>query len=149
MTREIIVNNSAPREAGRFVTGFSYSPDTQIKPGERRSRATEFKPGEHRSPTTEFKSGQPAHNKLPVGTTRIRRETHTGLLRAWKKVAEPNVWVKRAVLVWESINGPLPKGWVVHHDDRNSLNDSIGNLYGLSRRDHAAEHREELQAWMN
>ena len=135
-----------PREVGRFIMGFSYSPSTQIKPGDHLSPSTEIKPGERRSPATEFKSGQAAHNRLPVGTTRIRRETHTGLLRAWVKIKEPNVWIKRAVLVWESINGPLTKGWVVHHRDRDSLNDSPGNLIGMTRRKHAAEHRVELKA---
>ncbi len=141
--REIIV----PRENGRFVSGFSYSPETQIKPGEHKSQQTEIKPGQRLSPSTEFKPGQVARNKLPIGSVRIREETHTGLLRAWVKVAEPNVWQKRAILVWESMRGPLPKGWVVHHKDRDSLNDHPDNLVGMTRRDHAAEHRRELQAW--
>jgi hypothetical protein len=124
-----------PRKSGRFIQGYSYSPHTLFKPGERRGVSTEFKPG------------QPAPNKMPIGSVKIRRETHTGLLRVWVKIEEPNIWKKRAVLVWESIHGSLPKGWVVHHDNRDSLNDSLENLIGMSRRDHAAEHREELQLW--
>lgn len=118
---------------GRFSEGIHYSPETQFKLGERRSIKTEFK------------QGQEPHNKLHVGTIRIRRETHTGLMRAWVKISEPNVWKKRAVLVWESVHGPLPKGLVVHHCNRNSLDDSIKNLQGMSRRDHVNEHREELE----
>jgi hypothetical protein len=121
------------RANGRFVAGHSGSPTTQIAKGE------------HRSPATEFKPGQAAHNRLPIGSVRVRRETHTGLLRAWVKVAEPNVWKKRAVVVWEAANGPLPRGHVVHHDDRDSLNDDLANLVAMTREAHVAEHRTEIE----
>ncbi len=123
------------RVQGRFLPGVSYSPATQIKRGDRLS------------PATEFRAGQQAHNKLPVGAVRERREANTGLMRAWVKVAEPNVWKKRAVVVWESLHGPLPRGQVVHHKDRNSLNDAPGNLIALTRKAHAEEHRKEMSAW--
>lgn len=129
--------NTGPRSDGRFVAGHNYSPATQFRRGERRGAATEFRPG------------QQAHNRLPLGTVRVRVETHTGLPRAWVKIAEPNVWKKRAVIVWESLNGPLPRGFVVHHRDRDSLNDAPDNLVALSRRDHANEHREEINACRN
>jgi hypothetical protein len=135
----LIVDNAAgqprSRDVGRFIPGVSYSPATQFRKGERRSRVTEFKPG------------RPAHNKLLVGAVRIRKETHTGLERAWVKVAEPNVWKKRAVVVWQSIHGPLPCGYVVHHKNRDSLDDDPDNLEALTRAAHAEAHREELSAW--
>lgn len=108
------------------------------------SPSTEIKKGDHLSVKTEFKAGVPGLSRLPIGSVRIRKETHTGSMRAWVKIADPNVWKKRSILVWESEHGPLPKGWVVHHDDRNSMNDDISNLIGMTRRDHAAEHRDEL-----
>lgn len=120
------------RQEGRFLPGHSYSPQTQFKKGQRAALATEFK------------AGQDAHNRLPVGSVSVRRETHTGLNRAWIKTAEPNVWRKRAVVVWEAVNGPVPRGSVVHHRDRNSLNDDIENLQALTRCEHADEHRNEL-----
>lgn len=129
---------------GRFMLGMRYSEATMYRPGERVSIATEIKPGDHLSAATEFKAGQPAHNKVPVGTVRVRRETHTGLDRAWIKTAEPNVWRKRAVVVWESANGKVPRGSVVHHRDRDSLNDEPWNLQALTRKEHADEHRGEL-----
>lgn len=125
----------APRDCGRFVNGHSYSP------------ATQFKRGQRTSPQTEFRLGQQAPNKLAIGSVTIRSETHTGLLRAWVKVAEPNVWKKRAVMVWEAHYGPLKRGLVIHHKDRDSLNDCPSNLAALTRRDHAIEHLEETQAW--
>ena len=120
-----------PREHGRFVRGHVYSRETQFKVGVRVSAATEFK------------KGQPAHNKLPVGSVTERRDPH-GNYRAWVKVGEPNKWRPRAVVVWESHNGPLPRGRVVHHKDRNSLNDAPWNLAALTRKEHAAAHRDDL-----
>lgn len=122
------------RVEGRFLPGQSYSP------------ATQFKKGVSASPATQFSAGQDAHNHLPVGTVRVRRETHTGLDRAWVKTAEPNVWRKRAVVVWEAAHGPVPRGSVVHHRDRDSLNDELLNLQAMTRREHADEHRNELLA---
>lgn len=98
--------------------------------------------GLHLSPATEFVRGQRAHNKLPVGSTRIR--THRGETpRAWIKVAEPNTWRPRAIVVWEKGNGPLPRGWIVHHRNRQSLDDRPSNLVALTRAQHLAEHRHE------
>jgi hypothetical protein len=33
---------------------------------------------------------------------------------------------------------------VIHHHDRNSLNDELENLRALTRKEHADEHRHEL-----
>jgi hypothetical protein len=131
---------------GRFQLGANCSPATQFKRGQHAAPATEIKAGQHLSNATEFQPGQDAHNRLPVGAVTIRRETHTGLDRAWVKTAEPNVWRKRAVVVWEAVNGPVPRGSVVHHRDRDSLNDAIENLQALTRKEHADEHRGELEA---
>lgn len=62
------------------------------------------------------------------------------------KVAEPNKWKKRAIAVLESANGPLPRGMVVHHIDRDALNDAPSNLVALTRSQHVEEHRAELEA---
>lgn len=121
-------------EEGRFLHGHSYSPSTQ------------FKKGVHAAPATEFKAGQAPHNHLPVASVRVRRETHTGLNRAWVKTAEPDVWRKRAVVVWEAAHGSVARGSVVHHRNRDSLNDDIDNLQAMTRRQHADEHRDELLA---
>lgn len=61
------------------------------------------------------------------------------------KVAEPNVWKMRAVLVWEEAHGPVPKGYVVHHENRDSLDDRLENLRLLTRADHLREHRPEFE----
>lgn len=128
---ELIVDHPG-RISGRFTSG------------RRASMRTEFKAGERRSPATEFRRGKPAHNKLPIGAVRVRIEANTHLPRAWVKLSEPNVWQKRAIVVWEAVHGPLPRGCVVHHKDRDSMNDDISNLVALTLSAHRAEHHEEM-----
>lgn len=130
--------------SGRFRPGERPSPATEIKPGERRSPATEFRAGQRHGAATEFKKGQLAPNKLPIGSETIRTVKRTGKQRAWVKVAEPNVWKKRAIVVWEAHSGPLPKGMLIHHRDGNSINDAPENLVALTRTEHVAEHQLEL-----
>lgn len=102
--------------------------------------------GTHFSPATEFKRGRKSENWVPVGTVTVRRHHNEKNERAWVKVAEPNVWKMRAVVVWESENGrPVPRGSVVHHRDRNALNDDPSNLQCMTRAEHIAEHRHELR----
>jgi len=133
------------RDSGRFVSGQHYSVSTQIKRGERRSPETEIKPGQRLSPRTEFKAGQTAHNKMPIGSVTTRLVF--GVRRAFVKVAEPNIWKPRAKVEWERANGrPLPRGHVVHHVDRNPLNDDPTNLMALTRAEHAREHLNEVRA---
>ena len=42
--------------------------------------------------------------------------------------------------VWESINGPIPDGYDIHHIDHDKTNNAIGNLECLTPKDHAAKH---------
>lgn len=97
------------------------------------------------SPQTEFKKGQKGINWLPVGSVRVRRDKGKGQPRAYIKVAEPNIWKLRAVLVWEKENGPVPKGFVVHHKNENSLEDVIENLCALTRAQHLMAHEKSLR----
>jgi hypothetical protein len=93
-----------------------------------------------------FQPGQIPVGWLPVGSVTIRtRHKRGGDRRAWVKIDEPNVWKPRAVVVWEQANGPIPRGMIVHHDDRDTLNDDIANLSLESRADHLREHRPEFE----
>ena len=49
------------------------------------------------------------------------------------KVAEPNVWKRKSVAIWEEHYGPVPEGKVIIFLDGNTLNSSIENLYAVSR----------------
>jgi hypothetical protein len=96
--------------------------------------------GVRRSPATEFKSG-PALTRLPVGSVTIRKRQRRNDVRAWVKVADPDAWRERARVVYEQHHGIPPAGFVIHHIDGDSLNDSPGNLQALSRGDHARLHK--------
>ena len=103
------------------------------------------KKGIHLSPATEFKKGLRPATKVDVGTVKYRKHKRDGI-RAWIKIGEPNIWKLRAVAVWESSNGrELPSGYVVHHKDRNKLNDHPSNLQAMTRAEHLLEHRPEYE----
>ena len=99
--------------------------------------------GIHLSPQTEFATGHKANKDFPLGTITIRTDKH-GKKRRWIKMAEG--WIEFAVIVWERHHGPVPKGFVVHHKNRNTLDDEIVNLDCLNRADHLKEHRREIRA---
>lgn len=99
--------------------------------------------GIHLSPHSEFKPGYVSHKRLPVGAVTVRLDKN-GRSRAFVKTADPSDWKLRAVLVWETANGPLPPGLVIHHKDRDTLNDATDNLEAMTRKGHIAEHRSEL-----
>lgn len=100
--------------------------------------------GIHLSPETEFKKGCKSHKRLPLGTERTRHRRREKNPRVFIKIAEPDTWKERAIVVWEKHHGrSVPKGYVIHHRDRNPLNDDISNLEAMTRADHAREHRSE------
>jgi hypothetical protein len=94
--------------------------------------------GVHNSPATEFKPGCSLTPLLPVGTTRER--TRRGVTRRFVKVADPNTWIEEATHVWETANGPVPRGHLIHHLDINPLNNDLANLACITRSRHATIH---------
>ena len=92
------------------------------------------KKGIHLSPATEFKKNGNPINLKPIGTITIRIEKNKKE-RRWIKIAEPNKWIEYAKFIWIKNNGEIPKGFVVHHRDWNSLNDDIENLHLLTRKE--------------
>jgi hypothetical protein len=105
--------------------------------------------GIHLSPGSQWKKGCESNRKLPVGSLTIRHRKREKHPRAWVKVAEPNIWRERAKVVWEKAHGPIPRGMVIHHKDRNPLNDDLANLQAMTRREHAVEHEHELREARN
>ena len=99
--------------------------------------------GIHLAPATEFKPGPRPDLRSIIGDISIRR-TRDGHLRAFVKIADPNKWKLRAVKNWEGANGQVPRGRLIHHIDRDTLNDDIHNLACLTRAEHLAEHRSEF-----
>lgn len=75
-----------------------------------------------------FQPGHRPHNWLPVGTER----NAGGWIEI--KVAEPNRWRSKALLVWEQHHGrPVPDSHVVLFADGNRRNFALANLLLTSR----------------
>ena len=98
------------------------------------------KKGIHLSPMTEFKKGQRGINWMPLGSLTIRTDK-SGAQRQYIKIAEPNIWIEYAKFIWIKNNGKIPKGFLIHHIDRNTLNDRIKNLASLTRKAHFEIHK--------
>ncbi|MFA5239790.1 MAG: HNH endonuclease signature motif containing protein [Phycisphaerae bacterium] len=45
--------------------------------------------------------------------------------------------------IWEDANGPIPKGYIIHHKDGNPLNNEPDNLQCVSTKEHGQLHKEE------
>ena len=102
--------------------------------------------GLHLSPGSEFKPGCESLKRVPVGTERLRNSPQKNDPRWFIKTEEPNVWRLRAHVIWENANGPIPRGLLVHHIDKDRLNDSLSNLMLVGRAAHLLIHREKIFA---
>jgi len=55
-------------------------------------------------------------------------------------------------MTWEFYNGPIPKGFDIHHKDGNKMNNHISNLECLSHSKHLSLHMKEnskkVHAWL-
>ena len=84
--------------------------------------------GWHISPETEFKAGSKPHNYCPIGTETLRPDGYV-----WIKIADPNKWRQKHILIYEAVNGPRPAKHVILFGDGNRLNLDIDNLILISR----------------
>ena len=99
--------------------------------------------GIHLNPKTEFKKGRQSERKAPIGT--IIKRNEKGKARNFIKVGDPNKWKYYYVYLWESKNGKVPNGYVIHHINKISDDDRLDNLVCLTRKEHISVHREDLQ----
>jgi len=77
---------------------------------------------------TMFKKGNIPGNHRQVESERINKEGYIEI-----KIAEPNKWKLKHRLVWEQVNGKIPKGSNIQFKDGNRQNSNIDNLYIISR----------------
>lgn len=84
--------------------------------------------GIRRSPATEFKKGQVPVNYRPVGSERVNVDGYIEI-----KVADPNKWRPKHVVLWEAANGPKPRNSALLFADGNPLNVNLDNLVLISR----------------
>jgi len=95
------------------------------------------KKGIHLSLQTEFKKGCKSAHKAPIGT--IRTRFSHGVNRQYIKT-DDKTWGIYAIYVWEKHFGKIKNGHVIHHKDKNTLNDDIKNLECLTRSEHIKKH---------
>ena len=79
---------------------------------------------------TQFKKGSKPWNYKPVGTVRTNTDGYVEI-----KIADPNKWKAKHIILWEEANGPVPKGHVVIFADGDKQNVVLDNLILVSRRE--------------
>lgn len=75
-----------------------------------------------------FHKGNHPQTYVPVGTESITTDGYPVV-----KVADPNVWRLKQQLIWETENGPIPKGFCVVFADGDQQNCVLENLILVSR----------------
>lgn len=83
---------------------------------------------------TMFKKGLKPHNHREVGSERINVDGYREI-----KVAEPGKWMLKHRVIWEQVNGPIPKGHNVQFKNHDPLDCRIDNLYLISKSDQMAK----------
>ncbi|MFJ5716564.1 HNH endonuclease signature motif containing protein [Neobacillus sp. NPDC093127] len=92
---------------------------------------------------TSFKKGQRPNNYKPVGSERIDQEGYLLI-----KVSDDGPWHKRwrhkHKVLWEEVNGPIPRGHVLLFADQNKQNLALDNLILITNKQLAVLNRRAL-----
>ena len=83
---------------------------------------------------TMFKKGQNPVNHRDVGSERVNVDGYIEI-----KVAEPNRWRLKHRVIWEQVNGAIPKGFNVQFKNHNRQDCRIENLYLISKAEQMAK----------
>ena len=83
---------------------------------------------------TMFKKGQNPVNHRDVGSERVNVDGYIEI-----KVAEPNRWRLKHRVIWEQVNGAIPKGFNVQFKNHNPLDCRLDNLYLISKAEQMAK----------
>ena len=51
------------------------------------------------------------------------------------------------IYVWTKSNGKIPKGYHIHHVDKNKLNNDISNLMCVTKKEHESLHKEDKRKY--
>ena len=62
----------------------------------------------------------------------------------WVKVAMPNKWQLKHHIVWEAVNGPIPKGHLIIFGDGDRKNFDVNNLICITRAELAVLNQKHL-----
>ena len=107
-------------------------------PANKGKRQEEFMSAEaiERTKQTRFKKGQAPHNAYSSehGVVSVRKDK-SGRSYQWVKLAHGN-WKMLHVVIWESENGPVPKGHMVVFKNKDSMDARLSNLELVDRAEH-------------
>ena len=84
--------------------------------------------------STMFKKGHTPANHREVGSERINKDGYIEI-----KVAESKRWRLKHRIIWEQVNGEIPKGYNVQFKNHNPQDCRIENLYLICRADQIAK----------
>ena len=83
---------------------------------------------------TMFKKGHTPVNHRDVGAERVNVYGYIEI-----KVSEPNSWRLKHRVMWEQVNGTIPRGYNVQFKNHNPLDCRIENLYLISKAEQMAK----------
>ena len=97
----------------------------------------------HKDNPTSFKKGRKPWNKGKPGYQISSKskgyiDSHGYLVFCIKK---KQIFAHR--MIWEKYHGKIPKGYIIHHKDKNRLNNDISNLKLITRGEHSKIHKND------
>ena len=84
----------------------------------------------------QFKKGHIGPGHKSIGDEVVKRWKIDGVVtreQKYRKVGDPGIWKSVAQIVWESVNGPVPAGYVIRYLNGNSLDDRLENLQVVTK----------------
>ncbi|MCG7551599.1 HNH endonuclease signature motif containing protein [Pseudoalteromonas sp. Of7M-16] len=103
--------------------------------------------GVMKSNSGSFRPGNKPHNWQPVGSERINSEGYHDI-----KIAEPNVWKAKHILLWEKEHGQVPEKHNIRFLDGDKNNVTLNNLILVNKLEHLyitqnrlSDHPQELK----
>lgn len=100
--------------------------DAEFKPGQASWNKGKKHPGGYNRGS--FKKGDQARHICPVGFERTRSDGYIEV-----KTANPHTWRMKHIVLWETVNGPVPDCHVLMFKDHDRSNISLDNLMLVSR----------------
>lgn len=138
-------NNSITNFKGRMMYRKGIDLKTGINPGcyqYGRKPTNAIKKGQRISPKTEFKKGNKPSNWLPIGTERVSKDGYIEIKVQDGKLQKN--WKGKHIVLWEKINGVVPKGHKIIFADGNKKNIKISNLILVSNAEMLILNRQNL-----
>lgn len=89
----------------------------------------------------QYKKGHIPINKCEIGEERITTDGYVTV-----KIAQPNIWKRKHILIWEKHHGKIPEGYTILFKDNNKLNCELENLCLVSRAAHLILNKNQLRS---